>query len=94
MASGGYPGSYEKGKAITGIEQAEQLEDVVVFHAGTSIDQGNLVTNGGRVLCVTAMGERITDAKTRAYEAVDRISFEAACFRHDIADKASKKARS
>jgi len=94
MASSGYPGSYEKGKAITGIEQAEQLEDVVVFHAGTSIEQGNVVTCGGRVLGVTAMGVRIADAKVRAYEAVDRISFEGAYFRRDIADKAPKKVRS
>jgi len=94
MASGGYPGSYEKGKVITGIEQAEQLDDVVVFHAGTSIVQGNVVTSGGRVLGVTAMGERIADAKARAYEAVDRISFEGAYCRRDIADKALKKVRS
>jgi phosphoribosylamine--glycine ligase len=91
MASGGYPGSYEKGKIITGIDEAEQLDDVVVFHAGTTVDQGNIVTSGGRVLGVTAMGKTIADAKARAYEAVDKISFEGAYCRRDIADKALKK---
>jgi len=93
MASGGYPGSYEKGKIITGIDEAEQLDDVVVFHAGTTIEQGNIITNGGRVLGVTAMGEKIADAKARAYEAVDKISFEGVYCRRDIADKALKKVK-
>jgi phosphoribosylamine--glycine ligase len=93
MASGGYPGSYEKGKKITGLEQAEQLEDVVVFHAGTAAKNGDIVTNGGRVLGVTAMGDHIADAKARAYEAVDRIKFDGAYCRRDIADKAIKKVR-
>jgi len=91
MASGGYPGSYEKGKVITGLERAEELEDVVVFHAGTAVKDGELVTNGGRVLGVTALGESIADAKSRAYEAVDRIKFDGAYCRRDIADKALKK---
>lgn len=90
MASGGYPGDYEKGRVITGIERAEELEDVVVFHAGTAIEDGELVTNGGRVLGVTALGESIADAKTRAYEAVDRVKFDGAYCRRDIADKAIK----
>ena len=88
MASGGYPGNYEKGKVITGIEQAEKLKDVVVFHAGTTEKNGDLVTNGGRVLGVTAMGNTVAEAKKRAYEAVDKINFEDAYCRRDIADKA------
>jgi phosphoribosylamine--glycine ligase len=90
MASGGYPGDYEKGKVITGIDQAEQLKDVVVFHAGTAMKDGKLVTAGGRVLGVTAVGGTIADAKKQAYEAVSRISFEGARYRRDIADKAIK----
>jgi len=88
MASGGYPGNYEKGKKITGIDQAEQIEDVAVFHAGTAEKDGELVTAGGRVLGVTALGQTITEAKAKAYEAVERIDFEGAYYRHDIADKA------
>jgi phosphoribosylamine--glycine ligase len=88
MASGGYPGDYEKGKVIIGIDQAEQLKDVVVFHAGTAMKDGSLVTAGGRVLGVTAVGGTIADAKKQAYEAVGRISFEGARYRRDIADKA------
>jgi len=88
MASAGYPGKYEKGKKITGIEDAEKLQDVIVFQAGTAIKNGDLVTNGGRVLGVTAMGQTIADAKKRAYEAVDKIKFDGAYNRRDIADKA------
>jgi len=88
MASGGYPGDYEKGKVITGIEQAEKLKDVVVFQAGTAEKNGDLVTNGGRVLGVTAMGNTVAQAKKRAYEAVDKINFQDAYCRRDIADKA------
>jgi len=91
MASGGYPGAYEKGKRITGVEEAEQLKDVVVFHAGTKRQDGDLVTNGGRVLGVTALGEHIADAKARAYRAVDKIKFDGAYCRGDIADKAIRK---
>ncbi|MHC4068938.1 MAG: phosphoribosylamine--glycine ligase [Planctomycetota bacterium] len=91
MASGGYPGNYEKGKVITGIEQAEKLKDVVVFHAGTAEKNGDLVTNGGRVLGVTAMGNSVAEAKKRAYEAVDKINFQDAYCRRDIADKAINK---
>ncbi len=91
MASGGYPGDYEKGKIITGLDEAEQLEDVVVFHAGTATRDGDTVTNGGRVLGVTALGQTVADAKKRAYEAVDKIKFEGAYWRRDIADKAIKK---
>ena len=88
MASGGYPGDYEKGKKITGLDEAGKLEDVVVFHAGTAEKDGEIVTAGGRVLGVTALGKTIADAKARAYEAVNVIDFEGAYYRGDIADKA------
>jgi phosphoribosylamine--glycine ligase len=91
MASGGYPGSYEKGKKISGIKEAESLEDVLVFHGGTAVKDGDIVTAGGRVLGVTAMGKTIADAKTRAYEAVEKIKFDGAHYRRDIADKAIKQ---
>ena len=91
MASGGYPGAYEKGKRITGVEEAEQLKDVVVFHAGTRIQDGDLVTNGGRVLGVTALGRTIADAKISAYNAVDKIKYDGAYCRGDIAGKAIRK---
>jgi len=88
MASGGYPGKYEKGKPIEGLEDVEKMADVVVFHAGTRRSAGEVVTNGGRVLGVTALGATIGEAKKRAYEAVSKIGFEGAQYRKDIADKA------
>jgi len=88
MSSGGYPGPYEKGFEITGIDAAEALGDVKVFHAGTAMADGKLVTNGGRVLGVTALGETIADAQKRAYEAVDRIHWQGCYCRRDIAAKA------
>jgi len=93
MASGGYPGDYEKGKVITGLEEAGRLDDVIVFHAGTAAKNGDIVTNGGRVLGVTALGQTIADAKQRAYEAADKIKFDGAYYRRDIADKAIKSKR-
>jgi phosphoribosylamine--glycine ligase len=90
MASGGYPGDYQKGKKIIGLQEAQQLEDVIVFHAGTKDMDGDIVTNGGRVLGVTALGDTIQDAKARAYRAVDKIKFDGAYCRRDIADKAIK----
>jgi phosphoribosylamine--glycine ligase len=93
MASGGYPGDYEKGKKITGLNEAEHMKNVVVFHAGTKKHDGDIVTNGGRVLGVTALGEGIAQAKARAYEAVDKVEFEGAYCRRDIADKAIKITR-
>jgi phosphoribosylamine--glycine ligase len=93
MASGGYPGDYQKGKKITGIEEAEQLEDVIIFHAGTKTQNGSIVTDGGRVLGVTALGRTIADAKARAYQAAGKIKFEGAYYRRDIADKAIKRAQ-
>ncbi len=94
MASGGYPGSYEKGKKIRGLAEAEELGEVIVFQAGTMASNGDIVTNGGRVLGVTALGETIAQAKLRAYEAVEKIRFDGAYWRRDIADKAIEKAGS
>jgi len=88
MASGGYPDDYQKGKEITGLEEARQLEDVIVFHAGTAEQDGKIVTSGGRVLGVTALGKTIAEAQRRAYQAVDKIRFEGAYCRRDIANKA------
>ncbi len=87
MASGGYPGSYEKGKAINGLESAGQLAGVKVFHAGTALKEGRIVTNGGRVLGVTALGSTLDEARNKAYEAAGRIYFENGFFRRDIASK-------
>ena len=91
LASGGYPGSYKKGVPITGIDEAEALGDVQVFHAGTADRDGTLVTSGGRVLGVTAMGDELPDAVDRAYEAVSKISFENMHYRKDIAARALKR---
>ena len=88
MSSGGYPGDYKKGIKITGLEEAGKLEDVMVFHAGTKMENGDIVTDGGRVLGITALGKDIKEAKKKAYEAVDMIKFEGAYCRRDIADKA------
>lgn len=90
MASGGYPGKYEKGKVITGLDEAGKLPDVKVFHAGTKLSGGKVVTAGGRVLGVTALGDTIKAAKERAYEAVSLIHFDGMQYRRDIADKAIK----
>jgi phosphoribosylamine--glycine ligase len=90
MASGGYPGSYSKGREITGLEAAAGLPDTKVFHAGTALVDGRVVTNGGRVLGVTAWGRNLEAARNAAYVAVDRIRFEGAQFRHDIAAKAMR----
>src|SRR5262249_59665603 len=78
MASQGYPGSYAKGKLVTGLEEAARLPDVKVFHAGTRIESSMCVTDGGRVLGVTALGETLADAKRIAYEAVGHIHFQGA----------------
>ncbi|QDU20814.1 phosphoribosylamine--glycine ligase [Urbifossiella limnaea] len=92
LCSGGYPGKYDTGKQILGIDEADALSGVKVFHAGTKLDvKGRVLTDGGRVLAVTALGDDLRAAKARAYEAVKLISFPGMHFRTDIADKALKK---
>jgi phosphoribosylamine--glycine ligase len=88
MASEGYPGTYAKGRVIRGLEQAAEVPDVKVFHAGTAIRDGQTVTNGGRVLGVTGLGASIAAAKLQAYTAVKCIRWEGAWCRKDISDKA------
>jgi phosphoribosylamine--glycine ligase len=90
IASGGYPGDYEKGKVITGIAEADALHDVKVFHAGTAEKDGKIVTSGGRVLGVTARGKDIPQAIERAYEACVLIKWDGAQYRTDIGAKAMK----
>jgi phosphoribosylamine--glycine ligase len=85
LASGGYPGKYRTGLPITDIEEANLLEDVQVFHAGTALQEGQLVTAGGRVLSVAAYGATLQEAVSKAYEASSRISFEGKHYRRDIA---------
>jgi phosphoribosylamine--glycine ligase len=84
LASGGYPGAYEKNKPITGLDAAAGREDVVVFHAGTKNADGAVVTNGGRVLGVTALGAGLAEARERAYAAADGIFFDQMQRRGDI----------
>ncbi|HYB19291.1 MAG TPA: phosphoribosylamine--glycine ligase [Thermodesulfobacteriota bacterium] len=91
MASGGYPGSYEKGKVISGLEEAAKVAGTFVFHAGTALKEGKVVTNGGRVLGVTALGDGIRGAIEKAYEAAGKISWEGAYYRKDIGQKALKR---
>jgi phosphoribosylamine--glycine ligase len=88
LASGGYPGDFSKGLAITGIANAETDPDVAVFHAGTMLKDGALLTNGGRVLNVTARAESLPTAIDRAYTAVPKVSFEGLQYRTDIGRKA------
>jgi len=91
MASGGYPGKYEKGKEISGLDEAGKLPETVVFHAGTRQEDGNVVTDGGRVLGVSSLGATIKESIDNAYKAVEKISFEKAHFRKDIGQKALKR---
>ena len=94
MASGGYPGEYEKGKAITGLEEASHIGEVFVFHAGTAFENRQVVTNGGRVLGVTGLGETIAGAVDRTYEAVGKISWDGVHYRKDIGQKATRRVQS
>ena len=90
LTSVGYPGSYEKGKVITGIEDAEALDGVTVYHAGTREQDGQILTNGGRVIDVTALGATFEDARNLAYAACEKIDFEGKTLRHDIGLRALK----
>jgi phosphoribosylamine--glycine ligase len=88
MASKGYPGDYEKGKVIAGLKEVCQMEDVFVFHAGTALKDRQVITNGGRVLGVTGLGEDIPGAIERTYQVVKKISWEGVHYRTDIGQKA------
>ncbi len=91
ISAKGYPGSYEKGVKITGLDSFKNDKNVVVFHAGTRLNNGEIVTSGGRVLGVTALGIDITTARDNAYKAIKKIHFDGMHYRKDIANKAIKR---
>lgn len=88
MASGGYPGPLEKGFVIKGLDEAAQIEDLIVFHAGTAEKDGAIVNTGGRVLGVTGLGKTVAEAIAKAYQGVEKISWQGAQYRRDIGQKA------
>lgn len=88
IAAGGYPGSYEKGTVIEGLDRADTISDTIVFHAGTKSEDGQVKTNGGRVLGVTALGDGIKDAMDKAYDACDKIFWKDSFYRKDIGARA------
>ena len=88
MAARGYPGDYAKGSIISGLEQAEKVDGVEIFHAGTRRERANVVANGGRVLNVSALGNSVSEARTRAYAAIDRIRWPEGFCRRDIGHRA------
>jgi phosphoribosylamine--glycine ligase len=88
MASGGYPGPFEKGYEIRGLEDAAGIDDLMVFHAGTALKDGRIVNSGGRVLGVTGLGETVAAAIDKAYSGVKAISWEGSHYRTDIGKKA------
>nr|MDE6658713.1 phosphoribosylamine--glycine ligase [Eubacterium sp.] len=92
IASGGYPKSYPKGLEITGLENG-QCDGVIVYHAGTALDGDKLVTSGGRVLGVTALGSSLQEALDKSYKAVEKINFENKHFRKDIGQRALKASK-
>ncbi len=91
LASGGYPGSYEKGKEITGLEMANEVDDTLVFHAGTTLNNERIVSSGGRVLGVSALSASLDAAIVQAYEGVNKIHFDGMYYRRDIAAKGLRK---
>jgi len=93
MATKGYPGDYGKGSAIDGLDEAAKVEGVEIFQAGTAMKDGRIVANGGRVLNVCALGKTVTEAQTRAYQAVDRIKWPEGFCRRDIGWQAVKRER-
>lgn len=88
VCSKGYPGAYEKGKVISGVDEASKEKDIVIFHAGTAIKDGKLVTNGGRVLGVSSLGKSLEESLGKAYKAIEKISFEGMQYRKDIGKSA------
>jgi phosphoribosylamine--glycine ligase len=88
MASKGYPGDYEKGKVIKGLKEVSRMEGAFVFHAGTALKEDQMITNGGRVLGVTGLGEDIPRAIEKAYQAVKKISWDGVHYRTDIGQRA------
>ena len=90
VASGGYPGKYQKGKVISGLERLKKMEDIIVFHAGSKLQDDKVITSGGRVLGITAWDDTISKAKDKAYKGVEKIYFENMYYRKDIASKALK----
>jgi phosphoribosylamine--glycine ligase len=88
MAAGGYPGAYEKGRKISGLASVADRDDVIVYHAGTALEGGDLVTSGGRVLGVTGLGENLKAARDTAYAAVEKISWPDVQYRKDIGHRA------
>ena len=91
VSSGGYPGDYEKGKVIAGLAEAGKVQGATVFHCGTKLADGNVLTDGGRVLSVTGMGGTLREAVDTAYRAVSAISFDKAFYRRDIAHRAFER---
>ena len=91
MASGGYPGIYAKRFLISGLEDARKIKNVIVFHSGTASEDGNIFTNGGRVLGITAIGDSVKEAIATAYQAVSKITWEGAHYRRDIGQKALRR---
>jgi phosphoribosylamine--glycine ligase len=91
VASGGYPDKYQKGKVISGLERLEKMEDIIVFHAGTKLQDDKVITSGGRVLGITTWDETISKAREKAYKGVKEIYFEDMYYRKDIAVKAIKE---
>ncbi len=90
LASGGYPGKYEKGKEIKGLDKIEQIKDIMVFHGGTVFNESGFFTNGGRVLGITALGDTLPGAMESVYKAIDKIDFAGMHYRKDIGAKALK----
>jgi len=93
MAAGGYPGSYATGKRIAGLDE-DFGDDQKVFHAGTALDGDDVVTSGGRVLCVVGLGDTVASAADRAYDAVDKICWEDVYLRRDIGHRAIAREQS
>jgi len=93
MAAKGYPGPYERGTVIEGLGDAAAVEGVEIFHAGTTAEGGKILANGGRVLDVSALGKTVSEARSRAYEAVSRIRWPEGFYRHDIGWRAIARKR-